>query len=259
MALIEIRDDEWQAMEAARKRREAARKARLPARPVVVLREEAPPIAKQEAVVLNFAPATDYNPARAAARIYPVPIGPSRPLPADEPSPKIKLRTIIVIVAHVYDVPLNCILSPRRAQIITRPRQEAMWLCKKYTNHSLPEIGRAFGGRDHTTVLHAIRKIDALIAGEGYQARADSYVADWLAYVAERNRMSPPPPPPPPPAPRRNPKRKVWTDEKLAVLRALLSDGKTMLQAAKIMGCKYDAVCKAVFRHITLKGGRRDA
>ena len=54
------------------------------------------------------------------------------------------------------------LLSPRRARDIVRPRQIAMYLCKQLTTRSLPEIGRKFGGRDHTTVIHAVRQIDKL-------------------------------------------------------------------------------------------------
>ena len=52
--------------------------------------------------------------------------------------------------------------SARRSRIITRPRQIAMYLAKNLTTRSLPEIGRKFGGRDHTTVIHAIRKVQEL-------------------------------------------------------------------------------------------------
>ena len=54
------------------------------------------------------------------------------------------------------------LLSKRRNRSVARPRQIAMALSKELTNHSLPEIGEAFGGRDHTTVLHACRKVKAL-------------------------------------------------------------------------------------------------
>merc|ERR1712173_37660 len=54
------------------------------------------------------------------------------------------------------------ILSKRRSRSVARPRQVAMALAKELTNHSLPELGNAFGGRDHTTVLHACRKIEQL-------------------------------------------------------------------------------------------------
>ncbi|WP_420807266.1 chromosomal replication initiator protein DnaA [Alteromonas facilis] len=65
-------------------------------------------------------------------------------------------------VADYYKVKLSDILSKRRSRSIARPRQVAMALAKELTNRSLPEIGNAFGGRDHTTVLHACRKIEQL-------------------------------------------------------------------------------------------------
>jgi chromosomal replication initiator protein len=62
-------------------------------------------------------------------------------------------------VAEYYNIKISDMLSKRRNRTIARPRQMAMSLAKELTNHSLPEIGEAFGGRDHTTVLHACRKI----------------------------------------------------------------------------------------------------
>jgi chromosomal replication initiator protein len=53
--------------------------------------------------------------------------------------------------------------SARRSRAVARPRQVAMYLSKQLTSRSLPEIGRAFGGRDHTTVMHAVRKIEELV------------------------------------------------------------------------------------------------
>lgn len=67
-------------------------------------------------------------------------------------------------VAEYYKVKLNELLAKRRSRSIARPRQVAMALSKELTSRSLPEIGNAFGGRDHTTVLHACRKIKELIA-----------------------------------------------------------------------------------------------
>ena len=66
-------------------------------------------------------------------------------------------------VAEYYKIKVSDILSKRRSRSIARPRQMAMTLAKELTNHSLPEIGDAFGGRDHTTVLHACRKIKELV------------------------------------------------------------------------------------------------
>ncbi len=65
-------------------------------------------------------------------------------------------------VADYYRIKISDLSSRSRKRNITRPRQMAMWLCKELTNRSLPEIGSAFGGRDHTTVLHACRKVDEL-------------------------------------------------------------------------------------------------
>jgi chromosomal replication initiator protein len=62
-------------------------------------------------------------------------------------------------VAEYYKIKMSDMLSKRRSRSVARPRQMAMALAKELTNHSLPEIGDAFGGRDHTTVLHACRKI----------------------------------------------------------------------------------------------------
>ena len=69
-------------------------------------------------------------------------------------------------VAEHYNIRLSDMHSARRARAVARPRQVAMWLCKQLTPRSLPEIGRKFGGRDHTTVMHAVRKIDELRAAD---------------------------------------------------------------------------------------------
>jgi chromosomal replication initiator protein len=65
-------------------------------------------------------------------------------------------------VADYYNLRLADLLSARRARVVARPRQVAMYLSKQLTTRSLPEIGRKFGGRDHTTVMHAVRKIEEL-------------------------------------------------------------------------------------------------
>jgi chromosomal replication initiator protein len=69
-------------------------------------------------------------------------------------------------VADYYSVRMNDMLSARRARVVARPRQVAMYLAKQLTSRSLPEIGRKFGGRDHTTVIHAVRKIEELCAAD---------------------------------------------------------------------------------------------
>ena len=71
----------------------------------------------------------------------------------------VTISNIQKVVAEYYKIRVADLLSPRRSRSITRPRQIAMSLAKQLTTHSLPEIGDAFGGRDHTTVLHATRKV----------------------------------------------------------------------------------------------------
>lgn len=77
---------------------------------------------------------------------------------------KVTIDEIIRKVADHYNLRLSDMLSPRRARVVARPRQVAMFLSKTLTSKSLPEIGRRFGGRDHTTVIHAVRKIEELRA-----------------------------------------------------------------------------------------------
>jgi chromosomal replication initiator protein len=73
-------------------------------------------------------------------------------------------------VAEHYNIRTADMHSPRRARMVARPRQIAMYLAKVLTEHSLPEIGRKFGGRDHTTIIHGVRKIEELmIADRGLQ------------------------------------------------------------------------------------------
>jgi chromosomal replication initiator protein len=74
----------------------------------------------------------------------------------------ITIDNIQKLVAEYFKIRVADLLSSRRTRSITRPRQIAMALSKLLTRHSLPEIGNAFGGRDHTTVLHACRKIEEL-------------------------------------------------------------------------------------------------
>ncbi|MDG6774254.1 chromosomal replication initiator protein DnaA [Thiomicrorhabdus sp. ZW0627] len=74
----------------------------------------------------------------------------------------VTLENIQKTVADYYKIRVADILSKRRSRNIARPRQMSMAIAKELTNHSLPEIGDAFGGRDHTTVLHAVRKIKEL-------------------------------------------------------------------------------------------------
>jgi chromosomal replication initiator protein len=74
-------------------------------------------------------------------------------------------------VAEHYGLKQADIISERRARVVARPRQAAMWIAKQITTRSLPDIGRRFGGRDHTTVLHAVRRIEALKQDDAVLAR----------------------------------------------------------------------------------------
>ncbi|WP_245396614.1 chromosomal replication initiator protein DnaA [Jiella sonneratiae] len=82
---------------------------------------------------------------------------------------KIRIEDILKFVSRHYNVTRTDLLSSRRTKTIVRPRQIAMYLAKTMTPRSLPEIGRRFGGRDHTTVLHAVRKI------EGERSRDETF------------------------------------------------------------------------------------
>ncbi len=79
---------------------------------------------------------------------------------------RIKIEDIQRFVAKHYNVSRADLLSNRRTQTIVRPRQVAMYLAKMLTPRSLPEIGRRFGGRDHTTVLHAVRKVETMLPND---------------------------------------------------------------------------------------------
>lgn len=77
---------------------------------------------------------------------------------------RVRIEDIQRIVARHYNVSRQELVSNRRTRVIVKPRQIAMYLSKTLTPRSFPEIGRRFGGRDHTTVLHAVRKIEELIS-----------------------------------------------------------------------------------------------
>jgi chromosomal replication initiator protein len=89
---------------------------------------------------------------------------------AGEPK-RVRIEDIQRIVARHYNVSKTELLSNRRTRTIVKPRQVAMYLSKVMTPRSLPEIGRRFGGRDHTTVLHAVRKIEDLSGSDNTLAQ----------------------------------------------------------------------------------------
>jgi len=75
----------------------------------------------------------------------------------------LNVKTIQNAVANYFNLNINEMLSARRSRSLARPRQIAMYLAKQYTTNSLPDIGRKFANRDHTTVIHAVKKIDELM------------------------------------------------------------------------------------------------
>jgi chromosomal replication initiator protein len=84
------------------------------------------------------------------------------PPPGESPT----IRAIQDVIAARFDVSRTDLLSDRRAARLVRARHVAIWLCRRLTTHSLPAIGRQFGDRDHTSVMHALRRIDALMAAD---------------------------------------------------------------------------------------------
>ena len=75
---------------------------------------------------------------------------------------KVDIDTIQTIVCKFYKISKNEMLSPRRSRYLVRPRQTAIYLSKMLTSKSLPEIGRSFSNRDHTTVIHSVKTIERL-------------------------------------------------------------------------------------------------
>lgn len=85
--------------------------------------------------------------------------------------PQVRIESIQRAVAQHFNLSRQDLISSRRTQAVVRPRQIAMYLAKQMTLRSLPEIGKRFGNRDHTTVLHAVRKIEGLLADSAELAR----------------------------------------------------------------------------------------
>lgn len=98
-----------------------------------------------------------------------------------------RIAEIVSFVAKRMGVTVALLKSERRTHNVVQPRQIAMWLAKRHTVQSLPEIGRRMGGRDHTTVLHAFRKIEKEIDKQTDLGRlALTVEADFLMWSEER-------------------------------------------------------------------------
>ena len=106
-----------------------------------------------------------------------------RDMSANPDQCRVKIDDILKIVGRHYNVARADLLSPRRARSIVVPRQIGMYLAKKLTSRSLPEIGRRFGGRDHSTVLHAVRKIED-------QMKTDDRLAREVALLIRLDRTA---------------------------------------------------------------------
>src|SRR6266480_1152216 len=89
-----------------------------------------------------------------------------RNIAKEEESGVITLQQIQKLVAATYKLSVDELLSKNNARNISHPRQIAMYLCKNLTKHSYPEIGRAFGGKHHTTVIHSVEKIERLVSSD---------------------------------------------------------------------------------------------
>ncbi len=99
---------------------------------------------------------------------------------AQERRARITLDRILQAVSDHYDIPVRELTGRRRQRAIAWPRHVAMYLSRKSTAHSLPEIGRAFGGRDHTTVMHGVAKIEAaLVTDPALRADVDAIESHW--------------------------------------------------------------------------------
>ena len=92
---------------------------------------------------------------------------------------RVTIEEIQRAVVDHYQLKMSDMASTRRARAVARPRQVAMYLAKQLTPRSLPEIGKKFGGRDHTTVMHAVKQVEKL-------CEADRTLADDVAALRRR-------------------------------------------------------------------------
>jgi chromosomal replication initiator protein len=100
------------------------------------------------------------------------------------PTAKTSIEDIQRKTAEFYKLEVKDFHSPQRARRVARPRQVAMYLARKLTTRSLPEIGRRFGGRDHTTVLHACRRIEALCGEDPLFKQEVEFLSQMLSKQA---------------------------------------------------------------------------
>ena len=103
-----------------------------------------------------------------------------RNIAKEEESGVVNIQQIQKLVASTYKLSTEELISKNNARQISHPRQVAMYLCKHLTKHSYPEIGRAFGGKHHTTVMHSVEKIESLVATDETLQRLISELSESL-------------------------------------------------------------------------------
>ena len=103
-----------------------------------------------------------------------------RNIAKEEESGVVTIQQIQKLVASTYKLTIEELISKNNAQKISHPRQVAMYLCKHLTKHSYPEIGRAFGGKHHTTVIHSVEKIESLVTTDETLQRLISELTESL-------------------------------------------------------------------------------
>ncbi|HET6979995.1 MAG TPA: chromosomal replication initiator protein DnaA [Pyrinomonadaceae bacterium] len=103
-----------------------------------------------------------------------------RNIAKEEESGVVTIQQIQKLVAQTYKLTVEELISKNNARPISHPRQVAMYLCKHHTKHSYPEIGRAFGGKHHTTVMHSVEKIEALVTTDETLQRLISELSESL-------------------------------------------------------------------------------
>ena len=103
-----------------------------------------------------------------------------RNIAKEEESGVVTIQQVQKLVASAYKLTSEELISKNNARHISHPRQVAMYLCKHLTKHSYPEIGRAFGGKHHTTVIHSVEKIEALVATDETLQRLISELSESL-------------------------------------------------------------------------------
>jgi chromosomal replication initiator protein len=103
-----------------------------------------------------------------------------RNIAKEEESGVVTIQQIQKLVASTYKLTIDELVSKNNARQISHPRQVAMYLCKHLTKHSYPEIGRAFGGKHHTTVMHSVEKIEALVLTDETLQRLISELSESL-------------------------------------------------------------------------------